>query len=78
MYKVKFNIQPNILGEFFVLRNSCYNLRHKKTFFSDRANSIFNGTESIRILGPKIWELLPEDIQSAETLDSFRKKKLES
>ena len=33
-----------------------YNLRYIACF-----NSVYNGTESIAFLGPKIWELIPEE-----------------
>lgn len=74
MYKVMYNILPNTLGEFFSIRDVRYDLRHTSIFSRENVNSTYHGTESIRILGPKIWELLPESIRSAENLCSFQEQ----
>ena len=74
MYKVNHNIFPNSLGIFLTKSSSRYNLRNVSTFCRDRASTTFCGTESLRILGPKIWDLLPDDIRNAENLESFKLK----
>ena len=74
MYKVVYNILPNTLGEFLSIRDVRYNLRHPSIFLRENVNSTYHGSESIRILGPKIWELLPESIRSAENLFSFQEQ----
>ena len=33
-----------------------------------------NGFESISYLGPKIWEMLPSEMQECETLFEFKSK----
>ena len=35
--------------------------------------SIFSGTESIKFLGRKIWEVLPREIKQLESLNEFKK-----
>ena len=67
IYKVENDILPNALGEFLTKRNLKYNLRGK-------VSTTFCGTESIRIFGPKIWDLVPTDIKNADSLDSFQAK----
>ena len=71
MYKVENNILPN-LGEFFKKRELRYNLRNQSGFVRDKANTTHYGTESITILGPKIWDIIPSDIKNAGTLNSFK------
>ena len=71
MYKVENNILPN-LGEFFKKRELRYNLRNQLGFVRDKANTTHYGTESITILGPKIWDIIPSDIKNAGTLNSFK------
>ena len=71
MYKVKNDILPNALGEFITKRDLRYNLRNHPTFTRDKANTTQYGTESMNILGPKIWDIIPSEIKNAETLDSF-------
>ena len=74
MYKVNHDIFPNSLGMFVTKNNSSYNLRNISTFSRERACSTFCGTESLRILGPKIWDLLPSDIRNANSLEAFKSK----
>ena len=59
MYKVYNNILPNALGEFLTNRALNYNLRHASTFIRDKVSTTYYGTNSLQILGPKIWDLLP-------------------
>ena len=37
-------------------------------------HSVYNGTESLSFLGPKIWELVPEDAKQSGSLDVFKNK----
>ena len=74
VYKIENNILPNLLGSFITKRDLQYNLRHASTFLKDKVSTTSYGTESVRIFGPKIWDLLPYDIKYAENLDSFQAK----
>ena len=71
MYMVKNVILPNALGEFITKKNLRYNLRNHPTFTKDKANTTQYGTESMNILGPKIWDIIPSEIKNSVTLDSF-------
>ena len=72
MYKVKTDILPNALGEFITKRDLRYNFRNPSAFTRDKANTTYYGTESISILGPKIWDIIPSEIENVETLDPFK------
>ena len=37
-------------------------------------HSVYNDTESISFLGPKIWELVLEDAKQSESLEVFKNK----
>ena len=74
MYKVHNNILPNVLGEFLTNRTLCYNLRDTSTFTRDKVYTTYYGLNSLRILGPKIWDLLSPDIKSAPNIESFQAK----
>ena len=52
--KIKNNAASEILNEIFQNKTSSYSLRWQ-------VHSIYHGTESLSFLGPKIWELVPED-----------------
>ena len=60
VYKVENNIFPNVLCSFITKRDLQYNA---STFLRDKVSATSYGTESVRILGPKIWDLLPYDIK---------------
>ena len=68
MYKVKYGILPNALGNFVSMRDLCYNLRNASSFMKEKVNTTCYGTESISILGPKIWDILPTDLKEAANL----------
>ena len=63
-----------ILNEIFQSRTSSYNLRKKSSFYVRQVHSVYHGTELLSCLGPKIWELVPEDIKQSESLDIFKTK----
>ena len=74
LYKIKNNMAPEILNEVFQLRTSSYNLRTNSKFYTRQVHSVYNGTESLSFLGPKIWELVPEYIKKSESLEVFKNK----
>ena len=74
MFKVHNNILPNALGDLVTKRIMIYDLRNPSTYLRDKSSTTSYGTESLRILGPKIWDLLPSDIKSADNLQSFQTK----
>ena len=38
------------------------------------SKSVYNGTESISYLGPKIWDILPEKLANIENLEYSKKE----
>ena len=74
LYKIKNNMAPEILNDVFQLRTSSYNLRTNSNFYSRPVHFVYNGTESFSFLGPKIWELVPEDIKKSGSLEVFKRK----
>ena len=65
--KMKNNTASKILNEIFKNRASSYSLRWQ-------VHSIYYGTESLSFLGPKIWELVPEDKKQSESLGILKIK----
>jgi len=44
-------------------------------FFKPRAiRTVFHGQESLSYLGPKIWELVPEEFRQLDDLKEFKEK----
>ena len=74
MYKVKNNISPSSLSDFVDIRETTYNLRNKPDFQKNRGNTVHYGTETIRVIAPKIWDLIPNDIKWSSSINSFKSK----
>ena len=63
------------MSEIFQLRkNTHYHLRHTSQFMAHPIHSVYNGSESASYLGPKIWELIPPEIKTIESLAGFKEK----
>ena len=72
MYKVKWDILPCSISEFVSKKDMGYEMRVRRDFERKRQKNVLNGSESLRILGPKIWDLIPENIKSEASLTSFK------
>ena len=67
LYKFVNGLSPKLVSDCFKLNNkTVYNTRNKSTFYS-------HGPESLSHLGPKIWELVPNDMKNLSTLTAFKK-----
>ena len=73
MFMVYRNISPPIVRQLFQLRNNDYNLRQFSQFDLPNVKSVFCGTESISFLGPKIWNIVPNEFKKETSLDAFKK-----
>ena len=74
-FKVLNGENPQIVNEIFCIRNEVsYELRQRLCFQTPSVNTVFSGTESIRFLVPKIWDLIPNDIKCLENLRYFNKE----
>ena len=71
MFKIKNNMTTGILNEMFQNRTLPYNLRTNSNFSSRQVHAVYHGTESLSFLGPKMWELVPEDTKQSESLEIF-------
>ena len=74
MFKFKSNIAPEIMKELSAPKISHYELRNNNSFKSRRVNSVWYGIESVSYLGPKIWDLVPNEIKESESLNGFKFK----
>ena len=64
MYRVVNDGSPEIVKEILGIREeNGFNLRHQNTFKRPIVNSVYNGTETVSFLVPKIWELIPTEIK---------------
>ena len=74
MFKVKNNIALEIMKELFAPKMSSYDLRNNNSFKRRIVNSVWHGTESVSYLGPKIWDLVSNEIKESESLSGFKFK----
>ena len=74
MYKVNNNLSPSFIVDMFPIKEASYNIRECTEFKRPRVNTVHWGTESLCYLGPKIWDLLPDEMKTAPTLESFKLK----
>ena len=63
MFKVKYNNAPEIMKERFAPKVSSDDLRNNDSFKRRRVRSVQHGTESVSYLGPKIQDLVPNEIK---------------
>ena len=74
MYKVVSNVAPTIVSELFSFSNFNYNLRSGSQFHQPSANTAWNGQETISYLGPKIWNMVPEEMKQKSSLFAFKRE----
>ena len=74
MFKITNNIAPEILTSIFEERTCSYNFRNNSKFASRRVHSVSHGTKSLSYLGPKILDLVPDEVKASNSLDIFESK----
>ena len=73
MYEVYHAFSPDFITQLFPLNDHDKDTRNKSFFTPRRIFSTYSGSESISFLGPKIWELVPDNIKDCESIYSFKK-----
>ena len=73
MLKVKHDLCPEITSNSFKEgTNSRYNLRYRKALFrTPLVKSVYHGIERISYFGPKIWDIVADEIKKKPSLNSF-------
>ena len=74
MFKVKNNSAPESMKKHFAPKTSPYDLLNNNSFKRRRANSVWPGTELVSYLGPKKWDLVPDQIKESGSLIAFKLK----
>ena len=67
-------LHREIVEEPFARKMSPHDLLNNNFFKRRRVNSVWHGTESVSYLGPKVWDLVPNEIQNSESLNGFKFK----
>ena len=74
MYKIKNHLSPLLMQELFTEKVHQYDLRNKGSWETHNVRTVKYGTETIRHMGPKTWELVPTEIKESKTLLEFKQK----
>ena len=74
MFKVSNNYSTSLVSEIFDKRNNDYDFRNSSEFARHNVRSVFNGTESISFLGPKILDIVPSELKQLETVNAFKRE----
>ena len=74
IYKTKSGLGPKIMKDTFHFIQKPYNLRNDPELQRRRNRTVYFGTESISSPAPRIWELIPSDIRSANSVGIFKEK----
>ena len=72
MFKVFKNLSPPIIFDLFEVRENNYNLRNHRYFLIPTVKTVNHGSESIKNLGPRIWNLVPDNLKQLGEIDSFK------
>ena len=72
MFKVYNNIAPPIITRIFDKRNPNYQLRHSSHISIPPVRSVYNGTESLSFLSPKICDVVPTELKKVKSLNAFK------
>ena len=60
---------------FFRSENQNYELRNKNHLMLSMPKAVRYGTERLRFLGPKIWQIVPNEFKEVDNLCAFKIKK---
>ena len=81
MFKVIKGMAPAFMNDIFAIHENAYtenvssNTRSKSSFYNPSNPKTVNyGLETLRHLGPKLWEMLPIAIKDSESLPAFKTK----
>ena len=67
------DLYPLIVTGLFEQRNEQhYDLRKNSQFTIPPIRTVYHGSESISFLGPKIWNILPDRLKNANSIEAFK------
>ena len=73
IFKLKNRLFPEIMKEVFEIQNPSYNFHPEATHFKrENVKTTHYGIPSTRYLGPKIWDMVPNNIKNCSSLNKFK------
>ena len=74
MFKIKNNLSPPLMNDIFKENTNTYDLRKKRCWEPTNVRTVHFGTETISYRGPKTWDMVPQHIKDAISLQEFKNK----
>ena len=74
IFKVKNGLSPEIMNDVFEFIEKPYSLRTTSHFRSRKIRTTKYGIETPSYLGPKLWNLVPNEYKTIESLADFQAK----
>ena len=71
--RIIYSDNKSLMSEIFDKRNNVYD-RNPCEFARPIVRSVISGTESISFLGPKIWDVVPNELKQLETTNAFKRE----
>ena len=73
IFKVKSSLAPEIMTELLEIKEPYHNLRSEASHFKrENADSTHYCIQSVRHLGPKIWNIGPQNNRESNSLNEFK------
>ena len=73
IFKTLNGLNPSFMKDIFQVRSSNYSSRNPNNLAHYRPNQVTFGIHSLKFLGPQIWNCLPNELKSAESLNTFKR-----
>ena len=75
LFKVKNGLSPHFMNKMFVENaQPYYNIRKKTKFKRNNVKMVYNGTETLTFLRPRIFEIVPDYIKKSNSFEEFKLK----
>ena len=76
MYRVQNNCSPEIMNKNFPTNEPIYknNLRNTSNFDASRIKTVRYGSESLLYLGPRLWNILPDEYKKLQSVKDYKAK----
>ena len=73
IFKLKNRLAPEIMKKVFEIQNPAYNFRSEAIHFKrENVKTTHYGIQLVRYLGPKIWDMVPNNIKNCSSLNKFK------
>ncbi len=74
IFKTKNSLNPVFMKDIFIERSNRYNLRGNRELETMNIRTVHHGEDTLRYLGSKIWQLVPDNIKISKSVEIFKKQ----